>query len=80
LGEDVGEGTEYITLQTVPGGISGQEEIMEMEMDERTIREIEELLRQYKTGVRTALQTLAIIDNTLGTFEVNGGFEWTAKD
>lgn len=53
---------------------------MEMEMDERTIREIEELLRQYKTGVRTALQTLAIIDNTLGTFEVNGGFEWTAKD
>jgi len=78
LGEDVGEGTKYITLQTEPGGISGQEKTMEM--DERTIREIEELLQQYKTGVRTALQTLAIIDTTLGTFEVNGGFEWTAKD
>ena len=44
MGEDVGEGTEYITLQTVPGGISGQEDTMKLQ------KEIYVVARLYESG------------------------------
>ena len=46
MGEGVGEGTEYITLQTVPGGISGQEETMDLHKMQEQVRLLEAKSRE----------------------------------